>query len=232
MGRNAYFVVPGARSPHSFIADTCATCHMELTPAPADLSMAGGGTNHAFRASRAICGECHGALQQDTLAAAFAGEMDALARYVAESAKATLNAATTIRVRAWDPQTDLYSSSAASNSNVLIDVTDATPDCGLALNQVQAVALSENHGQSSLQLSLACDVSFPLTDGVTTVTTREVWVQLQSLRDAANAVVYAADSNMTKALWNYLLLHADDSEGVHNPGFTFDVINATMGQPL
>jgi hypothetical protein len=71
-----------------------------------------------------------------------------------------------------------------------------------------------------------------LTDGVTTVTTREVWVQLQSLRDAADAVVYAADSNMTKALWNYLLLHADDSEGVHNPGFTFDVINATLAQPL
>jgi hypothetical protein len=231
LGRNAYFVAPGLRSPHSFIADTCATCHMELTPAPAELSLAGAGTNHAFRASRSICGECHGALEQDTLAAAFAGELAALASYVSDSAAATLNALGTIRLRVWDPATDLYSSSSASISNVVVDVTDAAPDCAADLNQVQAAAILEIHGSAALALSFACDVTFPLTTGAA-VTARELWAPLQSLRDAATAVIYPPGGNMNKALWNYLLLEADDSEGVHNPGFTFDVIRATMAQPL
>ncbi len=65
MGYNAYFVGNVSstnsqyRSPHSIIADTCTTCHMELTPPPALLSYNLAGTNHSFRASLNICSECH-----------------------------------------------------------------------------------------------------------------------------------------------------------------------------
>ena len=60
LGYNAYFVGSGSyRSPHSIIADTCATCHMEVTPPPALLSYNLAGTNHTFRASINICSECH-----------------------------------------------------------------------------------------------------------------------------------------------------------------------------
>ena len=52
MGQNAYFVAIGDRSPHSFIADTCTTCHMELTPPPAEFSFeaAQGRTTRSVRA--------------------------------------------------------------------------------------------------------------------------------------------------------------------------------------
>ena len=61
MGKNAYFVGNGdMRSPHSLITDTCATCHMELTPPPPLLSYNLSGTNHTFRASPEICIQCHG----------------------------------------------------------------------------------------------------------------------------------------------------------------------------
>ncbi|MEJ2254730.1 MAG: hypothetical protein P8Y75_10265, partial [Nitrospirota bacterium] len=46
MGENAFFVTVGARSPHSFITDTCTNCHMELTQPPAEFSYEGSGTNH------------------------------------------------------------------------------------------------------------------------------------------------------------------------------------------
>jgi formate-dependent nitrite reductase cytochrome c552 subunit len=65
MGHNAYFVgsTPSTsspyRSPHALIADTCATCHMELTPPPELLSYNLAGTNHSFRASLNICSNCH-----------------------------------------------------------------------------------------------------------------------------------------------------------------------------
>jgi hypothetical protein len=65
MGHNAYFVgsTPNTsspyRSPHALIADTCATCHMELTPPPALLSYNLAGTNHSFQASLNICSNCH-----------------------------------------------------------------------------------------------------------------------------------------------------------------------------
>ena len=65
MGHNAYFVgsTPNTsspyRSPHALIADTCATCHMELTPPPPLLSYNLAGTNHTFRPSLNICSQCH-----------------------------------------------------------------------------------------------------------------------------------------------------------------------------
>ncbi|MFH1484315.1 MAG: carboxypeptidase regulatory-like domain-containing protein, partial [Chloroflexota bacterium] len=67
MGENAYFVGAGARSAHSYIKDTCATCHMELTPPPTEFSYQGAGTNHSFTASNAICGNCHGTFDGGTL---------------------------------------------------------------------------------------------------------------------------------------------------------------------
>ena len=51
MGQNAFFVTVGQRSKHAggtgtAIPDSCATCHMDKTPPPAELSYQLGGTNH------------------------------------------------------------------------------------------------------------------------------------------------------------------------------------------
>ena len=71
MGRNAYYVT-GARSKHSFLADTCATCHLELTTPPAAFSGSGlFGTNHKFSASLDICTKCHGSYNGGTIQASF-----------------------------------------------------------------------------------------------------------------------------------------------------------------
>ena len=37
---------------------------------------------------------------------------------------------------------------------------------------------------------------------------------------------------MVRAVWNFLLLEGDGSEGVHNPGFYIDVINSTLNADL
>ncbi len=43
-------------------------------------------------------------------------------------------------------------------------------------------------------------------------------------------LVIPADGVFAKALWNYLLIEGDKSEGIHNPTFVIDVINATNAQ--
>jgi hypothetical protein len=78
MGENAFFVTVGARSPHSFITDTCTNCHMELTQPPAEFSFEGGGTNHTFEPSLEICSNCHGAFDGGTLQASVAALQDDL----------------------------------------------------------------------------------------------------------------------------------------------------------
>ncbi len=71
MGRNAYFVT-GARSAHSFLADTCTTCHMELTTPPPAFSGGGQfGTNHGFLTSLNICTNCHGSYNGGTIQDSF-----------------------------------------------------------------------------------------------------------------------------------------------------------------
>lgn len=77
MGRNAYYVT-GARSKHSFLADTCATCHMEMTDPPAKYSYNLMGTNHLFNASTTICTKCHGAFDGGTIEASFDAARDEL----------------------------------------------------------------------------------------------------------------------------------------------------------
>ncbi|GAG56100.1 unnamed protein product [marine sediment metagenome] len=66
MGQNAYFVKVGERGAHSFIADTCTTCHNVLTAPPEDLSYNLAGTNHTFAADMEVCSQCHGAFDGGT----------------------------------------------------------------------------------------------------------------------------------------------------------------------
>jgi hypothetical protein len=231
MGENVYFVAPGARGPHSYLSDACATCHLEQAPPPAELSYAGGGTNHTFRAGPAICVGCHGGYDGGTVQLAFAADMQSLEGAIAAAAMGALNGLGAVRLRAYDPATDLYSSAAATNSNVLLSVTTGTPDCGADLNRVEAIRVVENHGQMALDLDLACPVTVTWTDASTTTVT-SFQVQLQSVRDDALAQVFPLTSDLPRAVWNYLLLEADGSQGVHSPGFAIGVIRATLSRPL
>jgi cytochrome c553 len=91
MGRNAYFLgtaTPGQRSKHSFIADTCVTCHMTLTKAPAALrSATAWSANHTFTATIAeTCKECHGEkFEGENLPIYFASRLSTLSQEIAKA---------------------------------------------------------------------------------------------------------------------------------------------------
>ncbi len=127
LGVNAYFVAPGQRGGHSYLADTCATCHMELTPPPAAFSYQETGTNHSFKADLTICGNCHGSFDGGSLQATTAASMANLATSIANAVMTKLNNVTTgmtLWVRAQDPTSGDYTSSASSSSNVTFDPCD------------------------------------------------------------------------------------------------------------
>jgi hypothetical protein len=67
MGQNFYFVTPGKRGGHSYITDTCTTCHMVLSDPPAEYSYQKSGTNHSFKADPGMCSNCHGTYDGGTL---------------------------------------------------------------------------------------------------------------------------------------------------------------------
>jgi hypothetical protein len=51
--------------------------------------------------------------------------------------------------------------------------------------------------------------------------------QLGSLKDMTAPTpltLFAVDSVLVKAMWNYFLIHSDGSGGIHNPEFVFDVL--------
>jgi len=206
MGQNAYFVSVGRRSAHSYLPDSCTNCHMEQTDPPADLSYELGGTNHSFSASLSICANCHGEFDGKGLQDAMQAQLDALGDYIGQQAMDNLN----------------------SLSSFWVDVSGTLVQVDLTANTVDTAALTEIHGQEALELSMANQVD--LGSGMTNI----IDVDLSDLYlDAAgNTLVYGMDGNMTRAAWNYFLLHGDGSEGVHNPGFVQDVINATMIQDL
>jgi len=172
MGRNAYFFGSGQigrRSKHSFIADTCTTCHMELTPPPAELSYNLSGTNHTFTPSLKICSDCHGNYDGGTIQEAFDASMEELNH---EIALAVWRLAGSI-------PTDV--------------VTEFVPG--------RTPKVVVNGASVNLEDYLA--TAFP---------------------------PYGVSSDIAKAAWNFSLLEEDGSKGIHNPSFTFDVINATIAR--
>jgi hypothetical protein len=217
MGKNAYFVSGYQLSDHAAIEDTCVTCHVTIVPASVDTN----GINHTFRPDRSICSSCHGpGVTGEATTAAFEEGLHHIATLVGDGMRELLElrvmSGQSYRVRAWNPVTDLYSSSSSSSSNVVL--ADAPV----------AIGLIEVHGQAGLELTLPNPVTVTWTDGATT-TSNVVSLQIGSLKDTSTtpATLLAVDSDVVKALWNYFLLHGDASGGIHNPEFAFEVIHQT-----
>ena len=107
MGRNAYFFgngQVGQRAAHSFLADTCATCHMQLTTPPAAFSGGGlYGTNHGFDASLNICTNCHGNYNGGTIQAATNASLATLKAAIESKIKKLSSASATIATVSLQP---------------------------------------------------------------------------------------------------------------------------------
>ncbi len=157
MGRNAYYVT-GARSKHSFLADTCVTCHMELTTPPPAFSGSGlFGTNHGFTASSAICTKCHGTYTGGTIQASFDAALAQLdteigkAVYRLANAGANPPAGTTIViVYGRSPTISINGATAVSFTTYLTGAPGTTsgyhPDIAKANWNYELVALDSSKG--------------------------------------------------------------------------------------
>jgi hypothetical protein len=216
MGMNAFFVDVGYRGAHSFLTDTCVTCHVELTPPPADLSYQLGGTNHTFEAKLSICGDCHGAYDGGTLADAFENGMEELQHgYEGElynQLEALDNGGYDVVLTGLDQEDE------EGAGDLELTITDWT--------LVSMIHFTESHGRQAIDLTYAgttiyhvqLDGDTRITDGVDdfgSLLSSDLWVG-------------DPDDLLGKAGWNYLLLHNDGSHGFHNPGFAQDIMIQTF----
>jgi hypothetical protein len=217
-GFNTYFTPQYNPSAHLAVGDTCAGCHFKV--ATGSQLASGQDRNHSFKVDNTICSSCHSAntdgeglaalneTQLMGLESAIAGKIASLINN-----ELTANGAYTIRV--WDPTTDLYSSSSASN----VSLTTAP----------SSVSLYEVHGQAGFILHMPTAMSFTLTDGSTSAPSNDVYLQGGSLKNAAaSTALFSAGSDLMKAMWNYYYLHGDGTHGIHNPSFFNKVVSASI----
>jgi predicted CXXCH cytochrome family protein len=232
-GRNAYFM--SGRLPlvsrHAAVEDTCVGCHMALNPKTFLSHGAPAAKGHLFRIEAAdlgvFCANCHGAgVNGEGLQGQVEAGLAALADKIGAAVKAKASAATggAIRVRAWDPVTDAYSSASSSTANVVVD---------MAANPILGVSLEEIHGQIGFVFHLTNDVTWVTTTAVT-VTSKDIAVQMGSLMDnqGTPAALYSLAGNLVRAGWNYFLVEGDGTAGIHNPSFVLGVLAATAAQDL
>ena len=235
LGRNAYFMAAQLpmTSAHAAIEDTCVGCHMTLQPKQYLSHGVPTASGHLFRIEdadvQALCANCHGAyVDGQGIQASVDAGLNALASRLASSVIAKIVAAGTIKVRAWNPATDLYSSSSLSGaSNVSVN----------AANPVTSVSLAGIHGQVGLMLTFRLPIPIQWVDSSgnsvgTVESTASFGVQLGALKDAGDVPLYATSGNLLRGAWNYFLLQYDQSLGLHNPAFVQAVLAATLAKDL
>ena len=218
MGQNAYFVDVGVRSKHSFIKDTCVTCHMELTPPPAEFSYEGSGTNHAFNASLVICSKCHGEFDGGTLQES----VEATIKELSEKMSAYLLNKMPAQVHLKDYTPHQYQGAS-------YDVK--SNDFAVAKTDIVSIEPTEPHGQQGFKIKLKTPINItyaPTGKPTHQVEITEAEVQLGDITADGKAAVIALSDPLIKAGWNFFLIEGDGSEGVHNPSYAFAVLNGAI----
>jgi len=222
MGQNAYFVDIPQRSRHSFLSDTCVTCHMVLSPPPPDISLPmasnPGQTNHQFNASLSICSDCHGDFDGGTLQQATETGMEELANAMDAYLMARIVAAGTISVSDYTPHTYDGTAYDVKSAPVAVPASD-----------ISGVEPTEPHGQQGYIVYFNTPVTFtysPPGESPHTQTLQQATVQLGDIlgSDGTTALIATSDP-LVRAGWNYFLVHGDGSKGVHNPSFVNQVLN-------
>ena len=219
MGQNAYFVTIGERSPHSFIDDTCATCHMELTQPPAEFSFEGSGTNHSFKASLNICGQCHGVFDGGTLQQSVETDLEDLAGLMSTSLQNKINTAGSVSILDYTPHTFNGKSYDMKSGAVVVQASN-----------IVSLAPTEPHGQQGYLVNFKTAVTFtysPTGETPHTQTLTQAQVQLGDFTTDGTTPVVAASDILVRAGWNYFLINGDNSKGIHNPAFVWNVLETT-----
>ncbi len=217
-GQNAFFVAVGQRAAHGFIGDTCVTCHVVMSPPPAEWSSSGGGTNHSFMADKAICTNCHGSFDGGTIEAQFDDSLGnvvtALSTALTNQMKALVAGGYTIELT-------------TASGLVTVDGTNA--------NTVAVTGIGSSHGNSAVDVTvggvpyaavrLHSDAAVKNAAGakVGSLASNTVFTNVTTAYYSGNPT-----SAIGRAEWNYLLLHNDLSKSFHNPGFATNIFNNTV----
>ena len=237
-GRNAYFLGNQTPmiSPHSAVKDTCVGCHMENQPQ----TMGTTPETHLFWISDpevpTLCSSCHanGTTNVDgaSLRAAVNDGLARIAGAMGAAVKARINDAagrymaptgygawTDTGVVVLGKVTDPVSGEASS-----APITISTATNALVSTQVASI----NYMGLTLTLTFTSAVTVPgITNPVASFN-----VALGSIFDASGTnPMFAQNGNLAKAVWNYALIHQDESLGVHNPPFVTAVLSATVNPP-
>ncbi|OGO42206.1 MAG: hypothetical protein A2137_04415 [Chloroflexi bacterium RBG_16_58_8] len=222
MGENAYFVAESQRSPHSYVKDTCVTCHMEKTPPPAEFSYQQSGTNHSFKASTAICADCHS--KEFNAEALQIGTEDKIEK-LGEDMGAYLmkKLPDSVTLKDYTVHTNAGRSYDMKSDAVVVKKSD-----------IVSVTPTEPHGQQGyiIKVKSAVAVTYspatPAAGTQHTLSLTELEVQLADVTTDGKTAVIATGDALVQAGWNYFLVHGDSSKGVHNPEFVRGVLDASI----
>jgi hypothetical protein len=209
MGQNAFFVSVGLRGGHSYLTDTCATCHMEITPPPAELSYNLSGTNHDFAADTSICSECHGLFDPTALIELNDSTLENLAHEIEWAIE----------------QEILFHTGAPNNDTVRVsgDVGGVSMDVDItAASTIDSIELTETHGRAAMNI----EIDGTLVEHVRLSSDTELLASGDTLLD--NSVLNNNGLALAKCCWNYFLVHNDGSHGIHNPGFVDQIFVSTL----
>lgn len=199
MGENAYFVDVGQRGSHSMVEDSCVNCHMVQTDPPELLSYNLGGANHTFYAATNTCMECHSFEDATVVQSSFATRSDELADMIVTALENHI--------------ASILSGGNTIDINGEREISDAA--------EITSIAFSETRGRQAL--------TFTFEDGTALGPIRVTdMTVLDSEGMEAGALYDTADERLIKAGWNYILAHNDGSQGVHNPNFVFDFLDASI----
>jgi hypothetical protein len=202
MGQNAYLVETGIRGNHSLVTDSCVNCHMDQTPPPDLLAYNLGGTNHTFAASSDICSNCHGdAFDAAGVQSGVDANLDVLQGAVEEAILAVM------------AEQIAAGNSIDLNGQALVD--DPA--------EILEIVFGEYHGRQAITVTLASGV----TVGPLRVNDVDV---VDPAANVLGMLYDFADERLIKSGWNWNLVHNDSSRGVHNPSFSFAVLDASIDE--
>ncbi len=224
-GRNAFFVtelvanqaanlLPRA-SPHAATSDSCVVCHVRNVPADIREQYVVSGSNHTFKASMELCADCHSSsdvTEFETHKDEVEHKLHTLQDLIQTTIRNRLNAAGFDVTTRYDLVTD----------GNLPAPADPTIEAG----QVTAIELYESHGQPAVKIMLgATGFGTRIGDIKQANTTTNLFTVSTG---SGGTLAAGADQTLARAVYNYLLLHGDGTEGVHNPGFVDDVLDNTL----
>lgn len=223
MGRNAYWLgahrynSPTTRSRHSYITDTCVTCHMVLTDYDKVLGMEGQ-TRHDFKATPDLCNRCHTSYSTESIQGAFDGRLFATKAAVGNAI---------LRLKYADVIPAGTTAALVANRSGMVDVTvgATTLRYFIANKTGQDAFLTDPNNGGLVQgctmvdaISANCTGYLAGAPGIVfTDTTKDGTVSATGF----NPVI-------AKALWNTALVQDDASRGVHNPSFEYEVMDTTI----